>query len=158
MDYEKLIEQVERGRIEKERLMERIAQLERVEERLQEVAVEYELLLSGDFGEDDQTPEPSPTGVILDAAARVLTGQAEPVLAGEILARLESAGVRVGGVNPSSNLSAKLSNAKDRFQSHGRGKGWTLLPDSRDEFENLDQTEPEQRTVRGPYDDDDIRF
>jgi hypothetical protein len=56
---------------------------------------------------------------------RFLAGQSAPVLTADIFSHLESIGVKIPGENPRNNLSAILSNTKDRYQSHGR-QGWTL--------------------------------
>ena len=126
MEFKERVRQLQRVAAEKERLKRRIEQLELLETQIQSVMANFEEVLM--FAE---TPEPSSTRMILDEAAKVLLDQTAPMLSGTLFERLGQKGIVVGGSNPASNLSAKLSNARDRFQSHGRGKGWSLTLDQK---------------------------
>ena len=68
----------------------------------------------------------SDTKDILDAVADILSKES-PLKPADIVSRLEDRGFRIKGSNPANNLSAKLSGAKDRFKTLGRGEGWILL-------------------------------
>ena len=64
---------------------------------------------------------------ILDGAEEILREEGRIMYSREILERLEERSIHVGGKNPASNLSSKISqNSNGRFISHGRGKGWSL--------------------------------
>lgn len=67
----------------------------------------------------------SDTKEILDAVADILSKES-PLKPAEIVLRLLEDGIRIKGSNPGNNLSAKLSGAKDRFETLGRGQGWRL--------------------------------
>ena len=75
------------------------------------------------------TPGTQPTSVgkmnvTEQAAAQIIRENDNPVPTAEMLSRLLARGVEVGGKNPTSTLSARLSRASSlRFES---GKGWTL--------------------------------
>ncbi len=121
MEFEKVISMAKRGEDRRVELMRELAELTALEAQWTELGERYAALL----GEDG--PEPSSTADILDAVERVLKGHAEAMSSTEILARIvEDEGVVVGGAAPAKNLSAKLSNAPDRFRSPGRGQGWLL--------------------------------
>ena len=122
MDYEQLAEKLMLAAEEKKRLQERLALLEDAEKKFREAMA----ALDNAFGVDVTDPKPSPTNDILDAAEFALIGQDNPMSSGEIYEQLTADGIRIGGSNPVSNLAAKLSQAKERFRSHGRGKGWSL--------------------------------
>ena len=68
----------------------------------------------------------SDTQVILDAVADILSKES-PLKPADIVSRLKHLDIRIEGKNPANNISAKLSGAKDRFKTLGRGMGWTLL-------------------------------
>ena len=68
----------------------------------------------------------SSTRKILDGAEEILRVEGGPMFSGEILKKLIERGIHVGGQNPSTNLSSKLSQSKHRFVSNGRRKGWSL--------------------------------
>lgn len=69
----------------------------------------------------------SPERLKAMAYARELLGSRTiPTRTADILDYLEDHGVKIGGVDPLSNLSAMLSNTSG-FKSHGRS-GWTLDP------------------------------
>ena len=83
---------------------------------------------AGELG-DTEIPRSS-TREILKGTEEILREEGGPMLSGEILRRLNDRGIHVGGRNPSTNLSSKISQARDRFISNGRRKGWRLPSNS----------------------------
>ncbi len=80
---------------------------------------------SVELEEEPDTPK-SATREILDGTEKILREEGRPMLSGEILKRLNERGIYVRGRNPSTNLSSKISQARHRFVSNGRRKGWSL--------------------------------
>ena len=107
-----------------EALQRRLASLRSRERELQDAVIEFESVWGLD---PTEKPSPSSLSDILDGAEKVLReAGGGPMFSREIWKRLEESGVHVSGKDPASNLSAKLSQEKDRFVSQGRGKGWCL--------------------------------
>lgn len=76
--------------------------------------------------------------IVLDAVKAYLRGRAHPMPTREIISKLGSAGIEIGGSVPQNNLSSLLSKSPD-IVSHGRS-GWTLGADT----EKADDAGPEQ--------------
>ena len=124
MDRKRALDTWQRAKDEAEELRARADELDETASRIDHLFGRlFELM------PEDAVPatEASSTNEILDGAEMILMERKRPMLTGAILAALENIGVVVGGVSPSSNLSAKLSQDKERFQNHGRGSGWGLL-------------------------------
>ena len=125
MDLKEIAKKIEQREREIADLRNRLGAIRKAEKELQEAFVEYDALHGARPLREQKVA--SPTQAILDQAyAELSTAEKHevPMLSGAILLRLEESGIVVGGQNPSANLSAKLGR-DERFQSHGRGKGWS---------------------------------
>ena len=124
LTLEAIADRITRREQEIEALQRRLAGLQSKERALQDAVVEFDAI----WGlAPTEKPSPSSLSDILDGAEKVLReAGGGPMFSREIWKKLEETGVYVSGNDPASNLSAKLSHAKDRFVSQGRGKGWCL--------------------------------
>ena len=140
LTLEAIAERITRREQEIEALKRRLAGLRSKERELQDAVIEFESVWGLN---PTEKPSPSPLPDILDGAEKVLRrAGGGPMFSREIWKKLEEAGVHVSGNDPASNLSAKLSQAKDRFVSQGRGKGWCLP--STDGSEKEEEKKPEE--------------
>ena len=112
-------------------VLQRKAELERTVKNAQTELAEigeflrlYEKFIEG-HGPEKKS---SPMAEILDACALILSDMGRPMRPAEILGFMEDMDIQVGGKAPANNLSAMLSNAKDRFRS--TESGWVPIQES----------------------------
>ena len=159
MDRKRALDTWQRAKDEAEELRARADELDETASRIDHLFGRLFELMPDDALPTTEAGSASSTNEILDGAEMILMDRKRPMLTGAILAALEDIGVVVGGVSPSSNLSAKLSQDKGRFQNHGRGIGWGLLDwgEPEDEPEESDKA-TESSPGADPQIDEDIPF
>ena len=113
-----------------EKALAKKAELEKKLAEIERFIKTYNTLSKADHQEQPKTKSwsgrVSDTKKILDEVADILSKES-PLKPADIVSRLSDRDIRITGANPANNVSAKLSGAKDRFKTLGRGKGWTLL-------------------------------
>ncbi len=124
-------------------LAEREKKIEALMKRLAKMQARERELKAKGLGRSESPPL-STLNDILNGAEEVLREEGRPMLSREILEELEACDIHVGGSSPASNLSAKMSQAKGRFVSNGRGKGWSL-PSSGDSESGRHTATPQVR-------------
>ena len=121
-----IAERIIRREQEIEDLMRRLVSLRSRERELQDAILEFEAVYGLSSVNETGAREASSTVSLLDEAETILRESGRTMFSREILTELQNRGFHVSGNDPASNLSAKLSHAKERFVSQGRGKGWGL--------------------------------
>ena len=166
MDHKKALDKWQRAKDEAKELRARADKLKQTADAIELLFEELNELMPE---EPMAADEPSPTSAILEAAEMILASHGKPRLTGLLLIDLEGMGLVVGGGNPSSNLSAKLSQDRERFKNHGRGMGWGLVEwegsqnepgdtNDLDVLEELDDLSKSEPTERPQFPDDDSPF
>ena len=122
MDQRRVLDMWQRAKDEADELEMRAHELKETVNKIEALFIRLAELMP-----DDSTVETSPTSVILDGVETILKANGQTMTTGDILSSLSERGITVGGGNPSSNLSAKLSKDGERFRSYGRGRGWGLV-------------------------------
>ena len=145
-------ERITRREQEIEELKRRLATLRSRERELQDAVIEFEAIYGLSSVSETDAREASPTISLLDEAETILRESGRTMFSREILTELQNRGFHVAGNDPASNLSAKLSHAKERFVSQGRGKGWGLPESVASEREipreGSQASDPPSRTLR----------
>jgi len=77
----------------------------------------------------------SPTELILKEAADVLRQEGKPMLAADIFDKVTRRGVRIAGMNPKGNLTAKFSLKREVFILDKETKLWSLAEWSKDKIQ-----------------------
>lgn len=111
---------LEKALLRREELLKKLNEIESFLKTYHSFKAESQGKPKGWAGRGSQTKD------ILDAVTDVLLRES-PLKPSEIVSRLKQKGFRVPGSDPASNLSAKLSSAKNRFKTLGHGLGWILV-------------------------------